>query len=309
MESGTQEGRKDVREANFLGVLRTSIDWIAGSAWLYFILIFVLSLAIRVYKLNQIPARSLIPSSDRELGAIAISLMRTGEFANPYIVPTGPTAHLPPAYPILFSLIYRWLEMTYMSGYATWLFIFAIASILYGMLPWFSSKLGAGRQAGILAWLAGAFIVGWHKHGEYLTGLVIGLALVVFLRRWSRGATWLGSFALGLGIGAAFHVQPALLPVLLGCIGFELWWSKNRQKVLLISVMALGVVVACLPWAWRNYTTFNTFFFIRSNLGIELRLGNHEDAAATFELIAATEMFVHPKAIYEETKKFKKSGR
>jgi hypothetical protein len=284
------------------------MEWIAGSAWRYFTLIFLLSLAIRVYELNQVPARSLIPSSDRELGAITISLMRTGQFADPYIVPTGPTAHLPPLYPILFSLIYRWLGMTSKSGYATWLFIFTVASILYGMLPWFSGKFGAGKQAGILAGLAGALIVGWHKHGEFLTGLVMGLALVVFLRRWSRGATRLGSFALGLGIGAAFHLQPALLPVMLGCIGFELWWSKKRQKILLISLMVLGIVIACLPWAWRNYTTFNTFFFIRSNLGVELRLGNHEGAAPTFELIGATQMFVHPKAIYDEAKKLQEIG-
>jgi hypothetical protein len=81
---------------NNVGVLRTSMEWIAGSAWRYFTLIFLLSLTIRVYELNQVPvsltirvyelnqvpARSLIPSSERELGAITISLMRTGQFAH-----------------------------------------------------------------------------------------------------------------------------------------------------------------------------------------------------------------------------------
>jgi hypothetical protein len=83
------------------------MDWIAGSAWRYFTLIFLLSLAIRVNQLNQLNRRVLVPTSDRELGAIAISLTKTGEFANTFIIPSGPTAHLPPVPPLMDSLICR----------------------------------------------------------------------------------------------------------------------------------------------------------------------------------------------------------
>jgi hypothetical protein len=95
-------------------------------------------------------------------------------------------------------------------------------------------------------------------------------------------------------MGAAFHLQPALLPVMMGCMAFELWWSRSRQKWSLLVVMALGVLLACIPWAWRNYATFNALFFIRSNFGLELRMGNHEGAAATMEEMDAQRAYRHP---------------
>ena len=297
--------------------LRAVVDWIAGSAWPYFMLIFLLSLAIRVHKLNQVSGRYLVPTDDRELGAIAISLMKTGEFADPYIIPTGPTAHLPPIPPLKDSLIYRALGLTYRAGYVRAITIIITTSVLYGMLPWFSERLGTGRGAGVIAGMVGVIggLVGgiWDMlpgHGEYLTGLIMGLVLVAFLRRWKeQSGGWRGSLLLGLAIGAAFHLQPALLPVVLGCMLFELWWLKNPRKWALVGVIALGILLACLPWGWRNYKTFNAVFFIRSNLGGELRLAYNDATAATFEeMDAMGAHYIHPGAVSSEARKLIELG-
>jgi hypothetical protein len=293
------------------------MDWITGSAWRYFTLIFMLSLAIRVNQLNQFNRRYLVPTAERELGKIAISHLKTGEFADPYIIPTGPTAHLPPIPPLKDSLIYRALGLTYRAGYVRALSIIITTSALYGMLPWFSKRLGTGRGAGVIAGLVGAIsgLVGgiWDMlpgHGEYLTGLLMGLLLMVFLRRWKRqSGGWRGSLLLGLAIGAAFHVQPALLPLVLGCIIFELWWLKNPRKWALVGLIALGILLACLPWGWRNYRTFNTLFFIRSNLGGELRLAYNDATAATFEeMDAMGAHYIHPGAVVSEARKLIELG-
>ena len=140
--------------------LRAVVDWIAGSPRRYFTLIFLLSLAMRVNQLNQVSRRYLVPTDDRELGAIAISLMKTGEFANTYMIPTGPTAHLPPISPLIDSLIYRAFGLTSRAGYVRALFIVVTASVLYGMLPWFSERLGTGRAAGVIGGLIGR-LAGW----------------------------------------------------------------------------------------------------------------------------------------------------
>ena len=274
--------------------LRAVVDWIARSPWRYFSLIFLLSMVIRVDQLDQISGRYLLPTSDRELGAIAISLTKTGDFADPYIIPTGPTAHLPPIPPLRDSLIYRALGLTYKAGYVRAMSIIVTTSVLYALLPWFSDRLGTGRGAGVLAGLAGAisgFVGGvWDMlpgHGEYLTGLTLGLVLAAFLHRWAnRGGGLVGSLLLGLGIGVAFHVQPALLPVVLGCMLFELWWLKGARKWALMGVIALGILLASLPWGWRNLRTFNRVIFIRSNFGLELSMGNNDAAAATFDEIS-----------------------
>ena len=155
------------REVWVFRSLRAVLDWIAGSAWRYFTLIFLLSLAIRVNQLNQFNRRYLVPTAERELGKIAISHLKTGEFADPYIIPTGPTAHLPPIPPLKDSLIYRALGLTYRAGYVRAISIIITTSILYGMLPWFSERLGTGRAAGVIAGLVGAIsgLVGgiWDK--------------------------------------------------------------------------------------------------------------------------------------------------
>ena len=300
------------REFWVFSFLRAVVDWIAGSAWRYFTLIFLLSLAIRVIQLDQVNRKYLVPTNNRELGAIAFSLLKTGEFADTFIIPTGPTAHLPPIPPLISSLIYRAFGLTSEAGYVSALLIIVTASVLYAMLPWFSERLGTGRAAGVIGGLVGAFsgLVGsiWDKlpgHGEYLTGLIMGLVLVTFLRRWRpQNGSWCGSLLLGVAAGAAFHLQPALLPVVLGCMLFELGWLIKPRKWALVGMIALGILLACLPWGWRNYKAFDAVFFIRSNMGLELRMGNSESAAATFdEMDASDTHYIHPRADLSEARK------
>jgi len=89
-----------VRVHQLVNVVRAGVDWFVEVPWRSYIFIFILAFCLRIYPLYQIPAKYLIPTANWELGSIAISLMETGHFANPYMIPTGPTAHLPPIYPI-----------------------------------------------------------------------------------------------------------------------------------------------------------------------------------------------------------------
>jgi hypothetical protein len=287
----------------FLNVMRAGVGRALRSPWAPFVALFILSLAIRTYQLLRIPAVELIPTAERELGAIAISLMKTGQFADAYRVSTGPTAHLPPLYPFILSLIYRCFGLTIAAGYASRLLIILTGSLLFAMLPWLAHWLGLGRLSGFMGGLAGAVLVDWPEHGEYLVAIFLGLLLVAFLQRWTTArVSWQGSLLLGLAIGAVFHLQPALLPVMLGCMAFELWWRRRKQKWVFLAATGLGIVLACAPWAWRNYTTFHALFFIRSNFGLELRMGNHAGAAATMEEMDAqlNGQQLHPTLLYQE---------
>lgn len=298
------------RIVNFIfGTIKAILNWIARSPWVSFVLIFSLNFAVRINDLMKIPARHLIPNTQWELGAIAISLLKSGQFANPYMIETGPTAHLPPVYPAIFTLIYYLFGLTSQAGYISLGFIAATNSVMYAIIPWLGAKLGAGKQAGLIGGLAGAFMLEWSAHGEGLTGILLGLILVAFLKRWSNGrSSLLGSLLLGLGIGASFHVQPVLLVVVLGCLAFKIWWHKNQRKSAYTSILILGILLACIPWAWRNYTVFNEFFFIRSNLGLELRMGNHESATAAMDIMDITEPGAHPRTHLSEARKLKELG-
>lgn len=275
-------------------------DWVARSPWRTFILLFLLTFAIRGYILTLIPKDIIRPNTFRENSSIAVSLVQKGEFSNPYMLPTGPTAHLPPLVPLPFALFYKLFGLTLTAGYMAWLFIAAVYSILNGMLPWLAGKFGLGRQSGVLTGLVLAFIPQWSGHGEGLTAVALALLIVAYLKRWTTLQVSVGnSLLIGMGWGIAFHVQPALLTVLLGCMIFELWWLKHRRWIMVLAI-ASGVLVACVPWGWRNYTVFNDLFFIRSNLGLELRMGNHKNASAAMDVMDMKEEFRHPRTHMEE---------
>ncbi len=292
-----------------MSYLRALLDWLVRSPWRAFIVLFLLALTIRLSNPSEIPTEAFSPNRERELGAIVFSLEQTGEFADPYLLPTGPTAHIAPVYPYLLSLISRLTGLLSNAGDMKMLLLVLVGSLLVAMLPWFSDRFGLGRQAGFIAGLAWAWNISWPDYGEYLAGFVIGLLLVAFLHRWTGyRITWQASLLLGLGVGVALHLQPAILTVVLGCLAFELCWGRRRLQRTYLGVLILAALLACLPWAWRNYKTFDTLVFIRSNFGLELRMGNSPGALATFEEMDVQGHYLHPRVDINEARKMQDLG-
>jgi 4-amino-4-deoxy-L-arabinose transferase-like glycosyltransferase len=278
--------------------VRFLIEWIAASHWRSFFIIFFLVFGIRAYELAQFPPKLVHPDARMELVSIAGSLYVDGEFADAYLIRTGATAHLPPIFPAIIALTYHIFGFNLTAGYAGFLILILSTAAVYALLPWLAEKFGFDRQAGVIGALAAAVHVVWCGHGEFLAALMLALLLVGMIGRWSMArASFRNSILLGLGWGIAFHIKPALLPIFLGCFGFELWWRKDRRNWTRTGVMVLAVVIACVPWAWRNYVTFGEVFFIRSNLGLELRVGNNDRAEAAMEVMDRRPVFPrHPAA-------------
>ena len=268
-------------------------------------------LSIQGFFLTKVPERFIRPNTQWELQAIAVSLATTGRFADAYALPTGATAHLPPIPPAIVGLVYALLGPTLTAGYVAWILDMATYAALWALLPWLAVRIGLPGPAGVIAGVAGALVPHWPGHGEALTAVAMGLLMVAFVRRWSSGRSGaLGSLLLGIAAGTAFHVQPALLPVVLGWMAFELRWSRGRRQRLLTALVGLGIVAACLPWGWRNYQAFHGLVFVRSNFGLELRMGNHEGAAAAMEVMdrQGGRVHVHPRALEAEERKVQELG-
>jgi hypothetical protein len=295
-------------DISVLKIMASALNWLTSSSLRAFVFIFILAFGIRASG----DALYILPSPERELGAIARALVDTGQFANPYMIETGPTAHLPPIPPMIVALIYYLLGTTWQAGYVFVMFTFITSSLIYALLPWIADKIGAGRQAGFVGGLIGAFMVELEQptHGEGLAAIMLVLMLMAFLKRWNNGqSSFIATFLLGLWSGISFHVQPALLPVFLGCLAFEIAWHKARRKTAMIGMLVLGVVLACVPWALRNYVVFHEFFFIRDNLGLELRMGNSPGAAATFEeMDRQGHHHKHPRVDLIEARRVKELG-
>jgi hypothetical protein len=305
MRRVTEEGDRD----NPLG---KALRRLARRPWRAALVIFTLSLSVQGSLLARIPPDVIRPHTRRELPAVAVSLATTGRFADPYVLPTGPTAHLPPIPPAVFALVYWLFGLTLTAGYVAWLLTMATCAAAWAMLPWLAPRVGLSAEAGVLAGLGGSLVPRLPGlHGEGLAAAAMGLLAIAFVQRWESGRSTPGrSLLLGLAAGASFHVQPALLPVVLGWMAFELCWSRDRRKWPLSALLALGIVVACLPWGVRNYRTFGAVFFVRSNLGLELRMGNHDGAAAAMEVMDRQQehVHVHPRALEEEARKVRELG-
>jgi hypothetical protein len=273
------------------------------------LLVFLVHVGLQGLALTRVPERWVRPHARFEVTAVAMSLYERGAFADPYCLPTGPTAHMPPFHPGLIAGIYVLLGPTLAAGYATWLFLIAGYGVMYGMLPWLGEKLGLGLRPGLVAGLVGALLPRLPGYVEAPAAVAIGLMMVAFLRRWERGqATDRGSLALGLAIGLSFLVTPSLLSVAIGLLAFELAWRRAPRRGRRAALVVLGMVLACAPWTVRNHRALGGLFFVRSNFGLELRMGNHEGAGANLDLSDRGGTLRHPRTNTEEARKVQQLG-
>ena len=79
---------------------------------------------------------------------IAYALITKGEFADPYVIPTGPTAHTTPFFPFLLAAIYKIFGFTFAGQFVRCLVIISGYSLLYALYPTWHQLLGfPTRQA------------------------------------------------------------------------------------------------------------------------------------------------------------------
>src|SRR5450631_283301 len=93
-----------------------------------------------------------------EISHIAAQFARNFTFANPYMCPTGPTAHAAPAFPMILGSIYRAFAPGPAREIATCLVGTAVSSTIYALLPWLAVSLGFRRIVGVLAGVFGAAV-------------------------------------------------------------------------------------------------------------------------------------------------------
>jgi len=245
------------------------------------VFLLVLGVVVRLAALALLRIHPTIVFAEME--KIALSLAENGTFANPFKVPTGPTAHHAPVYPLLLSLIFRAFGYGTAAAYAVVVMNISFASLHYALLPVLTDVARIRCVVGITAGLFGALVpyrimkeIRWETT---LSALVIVVLILLTTRWWqtprpSRPYT----FFLGLAWGAGMLCCPPLLPVfllLLLFFGVSAWKRKQPQWQLTVAIAALGMAVAVAPWTIRNYRALGGFVFVRSNFGIELDISNH----------------------------------
>ena len=221
-----------------------------------------------------------------EIFQIGEQLAKTGQFANPFFYPTGPTAMCAPGYPFLLALIFRIMGFGVAAQVVITCLACACASAQFALLPWLAAELRFSSRAGILAGIAGAVFPFWfwiETKGSYETTeatLLFVLALAVTAHYSNGDRHWPAWY--GLLWGVVLLVNPAFVTVL-AALCLLRFIQKRSASIREIALTAALAILVLIPWTVRNYVQFRHLFFIRDNFGLELSLSNSPRSHALFD--------------------------
>ena len=282
---------------------RTSFSWMVAVA---FLLRLGLILLNHTYKFKSVDNDF---SFGFEMGRIGRAIASGRGFADPFTIPTGPTAWEPPLYPYLIAGVFR---LTGIYTHSSAFILLSINSFFSALtsIPIFliARKCFREKVAVWTAWMWAVLpsVMFWSTRWVWETSLAALLMTVIF---WltlrledSEGAgPWI---AFGLLWGVAALTNTSLLSFL-PASGLWAWYgrAKPRRRSLAGVVLALIFFSATIaPWLVRNYEVFGKFIFIRSNFGAELRLGNGPGANGMWM------QWLHPSQNLLEMRRYEQLG-
>jgi len=209
---------------------------------------------------------------------IAQAIVDTGTFSHPYPFPTGPTAHQAPVYPFLLSFVFRLPASSRGAVQASLNILFG--SILCAAVFATGLALGVRRStalatAVILAVIPPSLAVELCNDADATLIGALAACIVGATAAWFHGSKHY--VALGLGWGGVLLAAPALAIFYVGCLLLAVTKPELRNKVPAVLILT-GVILA--PWMLRNRLLLGSWFFIRDNIGLELRVSNADDALA-----------------------------
>jgi hypothetical protein len=229
-----------------------------------------------------------------EMGRIAHALVTGFGYADPFTGHSGPTAWVPPLYPLLLAGVFKifgvytaqsaWVILTINS-----IFSAATAPLIYEIATRCFQKTGQAREIALWsAWLwalypaAMQYAVHW-VWDMALTAFLFSAVIVLALRVRSIGEdhpepnpqSALRWSLFGLFWGMIALLNSTILLFLPVC-GIWMLLGVAKEKGALgpaigRSILAAIIFLACLiPWMVRNENVFHAFIPIRGNLGAEL---------------------------------------
>lgn len=231
-----------------------------------------------------------------EMGRIGRALASGYGYADPFAGHTGPTAWVPPLYPLLLAGVFKIFGVYTLKSAWFILSINSAFSALTALTTWeIAARCFNLRVAKWSGWLwalypaAMQYAVRWVWETA-LTTLLFSCVLVLALRmrnigehapKSGKGATpgqWLLFGSLWGLIALCNSTLLLFLPI---CGLWIVLGTVDKAAAIRGAALSSLIFIACVaPWFWRNWETFHAVIPMRSNLGVEMWAWNNPDANA-----------------------------
>lgn len=216
-----------------------------------------------------------------EGGRIAWSIARGDGFGNPLAISSGPSAWRAPVFPYLMAGFFKVFGIHSLTAAVLMfalncLFSALTIPVLYHIgLRTFGERTG---RWGAWTWTFFPYSIVNSTDKIFDTTLSVLLISLMLLdtsrmRRATRYGDWVRHGALWALLALTHTGALIVLPFYWLWILFQMQPTWTRR----IQLAAVGALVFCLgvaPWLTRNYLVFGRFVPFRSNLAMELRVGN-----------------------------------
>ena len=258
-----------------------------------------------------------------EMERAAVSWADTGRIGDIYEYGTGDSAHVAPLYPVLLGTAYRIVGSTGQMAQLTQQILVTFATALgIALLPIVARRTGVGTFCGIIAAIGIAlcpFNLWIETSGSWeqpYAVIALQAILICFaLLHTNCWQSWKITTMTGVTIGVAALLSPTLLPVAGIIVIGEVFHHHNDLRRKLRHALVLTIVVASIiaPWSYRNFQVLGAFVPIRSNFGLELAIGNNDQATGMTPFTTGSPTSpglspLHPFSSDTEREKLKKMG-
>jgi hypothetical protein len=235
--------------------------------------------------------------------AIARNLAERGSFANPFAAAeTGPSAHLPPLFPLFLAALIKVFGFSGQFVLAASVATMAVHALHAALLPsvsrLFYRQTAPGIYAAVLSialpslqftpqWealyvadglmafcLVSAQILGSGAHAQITNGPITNGPIT---------HAPIKGLAAGVLAGLLILLNPMTIVVCLLWLLYLLVRKRAGWKhaAAVLTLFFVAIVLVCLPWTLRNHRQFHRWFFIRDNFGVELYASNNNLASSS----------------------------
>ena len=256
--------------------------------------IFWTGLFVRVAYLTLAHTYRFSPFEDHftfgyEMARIARALVTGYGYANPFSGHTGPTAWVPPLYPLIIAAVFKvtglytpmsaWVLLTLNSAFSamTALCIYEIAARCYNRTvalwsAWIWALYPAAMQ----------YAVRWVWETSLSTFFFAAILVLALRMRWTGEPVPVSDpqpdrrwFLFGFLWALIALSNSTLLLFLPACAIWVLIGAPHKSGAFARATLGTLLFVACIaPWIYRNWRVFHDFIPMRSNFAAEFYAGN-----------------------------------